>query len=116
MRKFIPHQTIICDDKDPLWIRGYRKNNNIQISEKLMLLQKKLHLTMEKSKDIYYSDFSTKLVKQKSNPKTYWSLLKRFLSYKKHHVSHHYFMKTNSWLILEKRLKFLIFFFRNNVH
>ena len=29
MRNFIPHQTIICDDKNPLWIRGYHKNNNI---------------------------------------------------------------------------------------
>ena len=31
-------------------------------------------------KDTYYSNLSTKLVKQKSNPKTYWSALKRFLS------------------------------------
>ena len=38
---------------------------------------------MDKSKDTYYSDLSTKLVKQKSNPKIYWSVLKRFLSNKK---------------------------------
>ena len=48
-----------------------------------MLLQKKLHLAREESKDIYYSNLSTKLVKQKSNSKTYWSVLKRFLNDKK---------------------------------
>ena len=38
---------------------------------------------MEKPKDTYYSNLSTKLVKQKSNPKTYWSVFKRFLNNKK---------------------------------
>ena len=38
---------------------------------------------MEESKDTYYSNLSTKLVKQKSNPKIYWSVLKRFLNNKK---------------------------------
>ena len=42
-----------------------------------------MHLTIEESKDTYYSDLSTKLVKQKSNPKIYWSVLKRFLNNKK---------------------------------
>ena len=48
-----------------------------------MLLQKKLHLAKEESKDTYYSNLSTKLVKEKFNPKTYWSVLKRFLNSKK---------------------------------
>ena len=38
---------------------------------------------MEESKDTYYSNLPTKLAKQKSNPKTYWSVLKRFLNNKK---------------------------------
>ena len=42
-----------------------------------------MHLTIEESKDTYYSDLSTKLVKQKSNPKIYWSVLKRFSNNKK---------------------------------
>ena len=98
MANFIPHETIICDDRDPPWInnrikkliyegnslyKDYRKNNDTQIFEKLTLLQKKLHLAMEESKDTYYSNLSTKLAKQKSNPKTYWSVLKRFLKNKK---------------------------------
>ena len=32
------------------------------------------------------SNLPTKLVKQKSNPKTYWSVLKGFLNNKKYHV------------------------------
>ena len=98
MANFIPHETIICDDRDPPWINNrikkliyernslyedYRKNSDTQIFEKLTPLQKKLHLAMEESKDTYYSNLSTKLVKQKSNPKTYWSVLKRFLNNKK---------------------------------
>ena len=95
MANFFPHETIICDDRDPPWInsrikkliyernslyKDYRKNNDTQIFEKLMLFQKKLHLAMKESKDTYYSNLSTKLAKQKSNPKTYWSVLKRFLN------------------------------------
>ena len=33
--------------------KDYRKNNDTQIFEKLTLLQKKLHLVMEESKDTY---------------------------------------------------------------
>ena len=38
---------------------------------------------MEEFKDTYYSDLSTKLVNQKSNPKIYWSVIKTFLNNKK---------------------------------
>ena len=41
---------------------------------------------MEESKDTYYSYFSTKLVKQKSNPKIYWFVSKRFLNKKKTYI------------------------------
>ena len=91
MANFIPHETIICDDRDPPWINNrikkliYKRNslykvycisNDPQIFEKF--LQKMLHL-----KDTYCSDLSPKLVKQKSNPKICWSVLKRFLNDKK---------------------------------
>ena len=56
----------------------YRKNHDTQIFEKLTLLQNKLHLAMEESKDNYYSNLPTRLVKQKTNPKIYWPVLKRF--------------------------------------
>ena len=111
MANFISHETIICDDRDPLWISNrikkiiykrnslckvYRINNDARIFDKLTLLQKKLDLAVDESNDAYYSNLATKLVKQKSDPKIYWSVLKRFLNNTKYHVSHHYFVKTNS--------------------
>ena len=86
MANFILPETIICDDRDYPWIntriiiiikknyernslyKDYRKNNDTQFFEKLTFLQKKLHLAMEESRDTYYSNLSTKLVKQKSDP------------------------------------------------
>ena len=38
---------------------------------------------MVESKNTYYENLSTKLVRQKSNLKTYWSVLKRFFKNKK---------------------------------
>ena len=98
MANFIPQETIICDNRNPPWIINrikqliYERNslykvcrisNDPQIFEKLTFLRKKLHLTIEESKDTYYSVLSTKLVKQKSNRKIYWSVLIRFLNNKK---------------------------------
>ena len=75
MANFIPHETITCDDRDPPWINDrikkliYDRNslykvycisNDTQISEKLTLLQKKLHPAMEESKDTYCSYSSKK--------------------------------------------------------
>ena len=86
MANFIPHEAIICDDRDPPWMKNrikkliyernslckdYRENIDIQFFQLLTLLQKKLHLAMEESKDAYYSNLSIKSVKQNSNPKTY---------------------------------------------
>ena len=68
MANFILHETVICDDRDPSCInnrikklihkrhnlnKDYRKNNDTQIFEKLMLSQKKLYLAMEESKSNY---------------------------------------------------------------
>ena len=97
MANFIPHETIICD-RYPPWINNriekliherislykvYRISNDPQILEKLMFLQKKLLRAIQELKNTYYSDLSTKLIKQKSNPKIYWSVLKRFLNNKR---------------------------------
>ena len=86
MVNFIPHETIVCDDRDPQCIKNgikkiiykrnslckvYRVNNDTRIFDKLTLLQKKLDLAMEESKDTYYSNLSNKLIRQKSNPKIY---------------------------------------------
>ena len=37
---------------------------------------------MEESSNTYYANLTTKLVRQKPNPKTYWSVIKRFFKHK----------------------------------
>ena len=129
MANFIPHETINCDDRDTPWInnrikkiiyernslyKDYRKNNDTQIFEELTLLQKKLHLAMEESKDTYYSNLSTKLVKEKCNLKTCWSVLKRFLNNKKIPCIPSLFHENK--LVTDCREKALSLFLQNNVH
>ena len=126
MANFIPHEAIICDDRDPPWISNrikkliYERNslykvylisNDTQIFEKLTFLHKKLHLGMEESKDTYHSDLSTKLVKQRSNPKIYWSVLKRFLNNKKISCIPSLFQENKLVVDFRKKADILNFFF-----
>ena len=98
LSNFIPHETIVCDDKDPPWFNRaiksliqekdtfnkYRKSkNNIQLLQHLRLLQEKLNSFISVSKQNYYSRMSTKLTKFHKSSKAYWSLLKIFLNNKK---------------------------------
>ena len=99
LNNFIPHETIVCDDKDPPWFnkaikyliqkkkdtfKKYRKsNNNIQLLQRLRLLQEKLNPFISTSKQSYYSRMSTKLTKFHKSSKAYWSLLKTFLNNRK---------------------------------
>ena len=129
MANFIPHETINCDDRDLPWVnnrikkiiyernslyKDYRKDNDTQISEELTLVQKKLHLAMEESKDTYYSNLSTKLVKEKCNLKTCWSVLKRFLNNKKIPCIPSLFHENK--FVTDCREKALSLFLQNNVH
>ena len=66
LNNYIPHETIICDDKDPPWFnfqikflienKNKIRNNyqsfksNSQLLSKLNLLQEQLHLLINKSK------------------------------------------------------------------
>ena len=99
LSNFIPHETIVCDDKDPPWFNRtiksliqekkdtfnkYRKNkNNIQLLQHLTILQEKLNSFIGVSKQNYYSRMSAKLTKFHKSSKAYWSLLKTFLNNKK---------------------------------
>ena len=99
LNNYIPHETIICDDKDPPWFNSrikslienknkIRKNyqrfkSNSQLLSKLNLLQEQLYLLINKSKQNYYSKVASKLTNVQRNSKTYWSLLNRFLNNKK---------------------------------
>ena len=99
LNNYIPHETIICDGKDPPWFNSrikslignkdkIRKNyqrfkSNSQLLSKLNLLQEQLYLLINKSKQNYYSRVASKLANVQRNSKTYWSLLNRFLNNKK---------------------------------
>ena len=87
LNNYIPHETIICDDKDHPWFNSRikslieNKNNirksyqrfksNIQLLSKLNLLQEQLYFLINKSKQNYYSRAASKLTNVRRNSKTY---------------------------------------------
>ena len=87
LHNFIPHETITCDDRDPPWInssirrliqdkneahkRYKRSNNNSQYSGNFQSLQNLLGVSIEASKERYYSRLSKKLIEPSASPKTY---------------------------------------------
>ena len=87
LHNFIPHETITCDDKDPLWIissirrliqdkteaykRFKRSNNNNQYFGNFQFLQNLLGVSIEVSKERYYSCLSKKLMELSASPKAY---------------------------------------------
>ena len=98
MKNFIPHETIVCDDKDPprfnkrinsliqegaLLLETFRKNrNNIEIITCLTLL-------INSAKQNFYSKIVEKLQNTQRSSKAYWSLLEIFLNDKKYLSFHH---------------------------
>ena len=84
---YIPHETLICDDKEPPWfnsrIKSFlqdknklykdfrRSNNNVQLLNKLNHLQEKLNFLINKSKQDYYARMTKKLTNVSKNCKTY---------------------------------------------
>ena len=91
LSNFIPHETIICDDKDPSWfnraIRSLiqeKKDSintakvNTQLLQPLRILQEKLNSVIGVSKQNYCSRMSAKLTKFHKSSKAYWSLPKTF--------------------------------------
>ena len=99
LSNFIPHETILCDDKDPPWFnsriksllqdknkifKSYRKNKtNLQLLNKLNFLQERLNGLITISKNNYYERMANNLNNLQRNSKVYWSLLKCFLRNKK---------------------------------
>ena len=98
MKNFIPHETIVCDDKGPprfnkrinsliqegaLLLERFRKNrNNIEIITCLTLL-------INSAKQNVYSKIVEKLQNTQRSSKAYWSLLEIFLNDKKYLSFHH---------------------------
>ena len=96
---YFPHETIICNDRDPPWINKNIKNlindknhayqsfsqngNNSSTSQNFQFLQSRLNSLIEKSEHKYYAHVSKKLLDPATSPKLFWSLLKTFLNNKK---------------------------------
>ena len=94
LSNLISHETILCNDKDLPWLnsriksllqaknkffKNYRKNKtNIQLLNKLNLLQERLNGLITKSRNIFYEHMANKLNNLQINSKAYWSLLKCF--------------------------------------
>ena len=100
LRNFIPHEIITCDDRDGPWINSsircliqdkneaYKRfkrssNNNSQYFENFQSLQNLLGVSIEASKERYYSRLSKKLMEPFTSPKTYWLVLESFHNNKK---------------------------------
>ena len=98
LSNFIPHETIVCDDKDPPWFnraiksliqekkdtfnKYHKRKNNVQLLQHLRLLQEKLNSFISVSKQNYYSRMLAKLTKFHKSSKEFWLLLKTFLNNK----------------------------------
>ena len=101
LSNYIPHEIIICDDRDPPWIRNrvkelineksdtfrcYLHNNKdpkAKLFNKVEYLQNELKSLMEANKEKYYSRISKRMINSLASTKTYWSILKSFLNNKK---------------------------------
>ena len=111
MKNFIPHETIVCDDKDPPWfnkriksliqegtlsLETLRNNkNNVEIITCLNNLNDRLAFLINTAKQIYYSKIVEKFQNTQRSSKAYWSLLKTFLNNKKYLSFHHCITKTS---------------------
>ena len=96
---FILHETIACDDKDPPWINSSirrlvqdkneaykcfkRRNSNSRYFEYFQCLQNLLGVSIDASKERYYSRLCKKLMEPSTSPKKYSSVLKSFHNNKK---------------------------------
>ena len=91
LSNFIPHDILICDDKDPPWfnkkITGIiqEKNNAFKVycnnSSNIVLktrlsLQVCLNNSIECAKEKFYNKIANKLNDTLKNVKAYWSLIK----------------------------------------
>ena len=96
---FIPHETIICDDRVPPWINSkikkviHEKNkqhkkyinnkSNFLLLQNINNLQAQIRTLIDILKEKYFSRISQKLESTSVNTKCYWPLLKLFLNNKK---------------------------------
>ena len=99
LSNYIPHEIIICDDRDPPWINNKVKelinekndtfqcylhsNKDPKLFNKVEYLQNELKSLIEANKEKYYSRISKRMMNPLIGTKTYWSILKSFINNKK---------------------------------
>ena len=99
LSNFIPHETIVCNNKDPTWSNSriktliqeknatykiFRHNNDHpELIYRLKFLQERLSTSIESSKERYYTRIANRLNNTQKSSKTYWSFLKIFSNNKK---------------------------------
>ena len=98
MSNFIPNETVLVDDRDPVWItsklknmiqeknlfyKKYLKPNNQETLSAFSQIQERVRLAIADSKKKHYQKLSNKLSNDKLNGKCYWAILKRFFNGKK---------------------------------
>ena len=99
LNNYIPHETKICDDRDPPWMttkikefisqknklysRIKKSNNGVLSKQLLQSLQQHLSKSIENAKKKYFFRISEKLNNPKTSIKCYWSLIKTLLNGKK---------------------------------
>ena len=64
LQKIVPNETIVCDDREPLWI-----NETLLHINQFKAILDKLGFLIEKSKNNYYSKLSQKLSIKATSPK-----------------------------------------------
>ena len=98
LSNYIPHEIIICDDRDPPWINNRVKelisekndtfqcylhsNKDPKLFNKVEYPQNKVRSLIEANKEKYYSPI-LKTTNPLTSTKTYWSILKSFFNNKK---------------------------------
>ena len=96
MSNYIPHETFICNDRDPPWKskdikqlnlgknhthKSYFGNyKSLKFFNQPQFLQTKLNFLIEESKNRSYTRLSYKLLDPIASQKSYWSILKTFLN------------------------------------
>ena len=127
---FIPHESVVCDDKDPPWFnkkiraliqeknvafKNYRNNSsNIALKCRLKYLQTCLNASIEVAKEKYYHNTVNKLMNTQKNSKVYWYSLKIFLNNKKIPIIPPLFYENRFITDFKEKANFLIFYFLNN--
>ena len=83
IKKLINEKNLAYKSKNLAYKSYCRFNRDVFLFEKFKFLQNQLNVSIENSKQTYYSKLAGKLANPATSSKTYWSILKTFLNNKK---------------------------------